>query len=360
MKGQKIIKAFSGAVRVLVKTAVTMLAVVMLLRMGEEINGNELLTAFSERERICVTLTDIISETTLEAPNEEPVSATEAVSETTLSPPSGDDIRPVSEVHYVKTKTGYGDIYVKNGNSKHSIDIKEVLSQKPRCEIKTDGTYQVMIVHTHTSEGFSAEDRTWYSKKTAWRTQDKTKSVVALGKIIADKLNSEGIKTLHVTDFHDYPKYNGAYDRAKETIKKYLKKYPSIQMVIDVHRDSMTQKDGTKLKPTAVINGRKAAQVMIISGCNDTGKLDFPNWKYNLRMAVRLQKQLTEDWEGLARPLYFAPFRYNMNLTDNSLLLEFGTEANTLEEAKYTAEMTGSSLAEVLKEYIVKEKEEKQ
>ena len=96
---------------------------------------------------------------------------------------------------------------------------------------------------------------------------------------------------------------------------------------------------------------------MIISGCNDTGKLDFPNWKYNLRMAMQLQKQLTQDWEGLARPLYFAPFRYNMHLTKNSLLLEFGTEVNTLEEAKYSAEMTGESLVKVLKRYIVKEKE---
>lgn len=262
------------------------------------------------------------------------------------------DIRKVKEQQMIKAKKSCGNIYVKNGNSKHDIDIKKVLARKPDCTIKQDGSYQVLIIHTHTSEGYSAEDSGTYNKKTAWRTQDKKKSVVAVGDVLAETLNDAGIKTLHITDFHDYPKYNGAYDRTRKTIEKTLKENPSIQMVLDVHRDSITGSDGTKTKPTAVIDGKKAAQVMIISGCNDTGKLDFPHWERNLRMAVQIQKQLADDWDGLARPLYFAPFRYNMDMTPNSLLLEFGTEVNTLEEAKYSAGLTGRSIAAVLTRYI--------
>ena len=124
-------------------------------------------------------------------------------------------------------------------------------------------------------------------------------------------------------------------------------------MVIDVHRDSMTQDDGTKIKPTATINGKKAAQVMIISGCDDDGTLNFSGWRNNLAIATQLQKQLADDYEGLARPLYFAPYRYNMDLTPNSLLIEFGTDVNTLSEAKYSGKMVGEALVKVLENYVV-------
>ena len=269
--------------------------------------------------------------------------------------PTGENIKKVSEEQLIKGTVSYGEINVKNTNKNHSIDIKKLLSEEPDCTIETDGDYQVLIIHTHTTECYASEDLTWYDTKTEWRTTDEENNITSVGAIIADGLNSAGIKTLHVTVKHDYPKYNGAYSRAKDTISEYLKKYPSIKMVIDVHRDSITRNDGTKIKPTAVINGKKAAQVMIISGCDDEGDLDFPDWEYNLRMALQVQKQLTEDWPGLARPLYFAPFRYNMHMTHNSLLIEIGTEVNTLEEAQYTAHMVSQSLATVLSGYIEKE-----
>ena len=124
-------------------------------------------------------------------------------------------------------------------------------------------------------------------------------------------------------------------------------------MVIDVHRDSMTRDDGAKIKPTAEIKGKKAAQVMIITGCDNEGKLEFDGWRENSIMAAQLQKKMADKYEGLARPLYFAPFRYNMDLTPNSLLIEFGTDVNTLSEAKYSGQLVGNCLVEVLDEYCV-------
>ncbi len=277
---------------------------------------------------------------------------TTVTSTTTTTVPTGENIKKVSEEQLIKGTVSYGKINVKNTNKNHSINIKEMLSRKPDCEIEKDGGYQVLVIHTHTTESYAAEDRSWYDTDTEWRSTDGNKNITSLGAIISEELNKSGIKTLHVTVKHDYPKYNGAYTRAKETISEYLEKYPTIKMVIDVHRDSITRTDGTKVKPTAMIEGKKAAQVMIISGCDDEGDLNFPDWEYNLRMAVRLQKQLTEDWPGLARPLYFAPFRYNMHMTHNSLLIEIGTEVNTLEEAQYTALLVSKSLSAVLSEYI--------
>lgn len=260
----------------------------------------------------------------------------------------------VKEVQIKNSGVNYGNVYVKDGNSNYDVNIKKLLASSAKCKIKKNAGYQVLLVHTHTTEGYADKDKDWYSKSYNPRTTDKSESVVAVADEIEKQLNAAGIKTLHVTTYHDYPEYTGAYNRARETIKSYLKKYPSIEMVIDVHRDSMTQEDGTKLKPTTTIDGKKAAQVMIISGCDNDGKLNFSGWRDNLIIATQLQKQMAEDYKGLARPLYFAPFRYNMDLTPNSLLIEFGTDVNTLEEAKYSGKLVGKSLVKTLEKYVVK------
>ena len=248
----------------------------------------------------------------------------------------------------------YRGVYVKDGNSNYDLNIKKLLNSDATCRIKKNAGYQVLIVHTHTTESYAEKSQDWYSKKYNHRTTDKSESVVAVADEIEKKLNKAGIRTLHITTYHDYPEYTGAYDRARNTIKKYLKKYPSIEMVIDVHRDAKTTDDGTKIKPTATINGKKAAQVMIITGCDNEGKLDFSGWRDNSVMAVQLQKKMADRYEGLARPLYFAPFRYNMDLTPNSLLIEFGTDVNTLSEAKYSGQLVGNCLVDVLEKYVVK------
>ena len=248
----------------------------------------------------------------------------------------------------------YKGVYVKDGNSNYDLNIKKLLSSRAKCKIKKNAGYQVLFNDTATTESYAEKSSDSYSKKYNPRTTDKSESVVAVADEIEKKLTKAGIRTLHVTTYHDYPEYTGAYDRARKTIKSYLKKYPSIEMVIDVHRDSMTRDDGTKIKPTARINGKKAAQVMIITGCDNEGKLDFDGWRKNAVMAVQLQKKMADKYEGLARPLYFAPFRYNMDLTPNSLLIEFGTDVNTLAEAKYSGQLVGNCLAELLEKYVVK------
>ena len=118
-------------------------------------------------------------------------------------------------------------------------------------------------------------------------------------------------------------------------------------MVIDIHRDSITYDDGTKVKPTVEIDGRKAAQVMLVVGCDGEGALPFSGWKNNVPLALRLHRQLNGEYEGLARPVYFIDRRYNMHYTKNSLLLEVGTEVNTLDEALYSAELVSEALLEV-------------
>ena len=273
--------------------------------------------------------------------------------ESSQTPPEKSDRGEVIEKTIKNSGYSYDGVYVKDGNSNYDLNIKKLLKSRAKCKIKKNAGYQVLIVHTHTTESYAEKNSGSYSKKYNPRTTDKSESVVAVADEIEKKLCKAGIRTLHITTYHDYPEYTGAYDRARKTIKAYLKKYPSIEMVIDVHRDSMTRDDGAKIKPTAEIKGKKAAQVMIITGCDNEGKLEFDGWRENSIMAAQLQKKMADKYEGLARPLYFAPFRYNMDLTPNSLLIEFGTDVNTLSEAKYSGQLVGDCLVEVLDEYCV-------
>ena len=153
---------------------------------------------------------------------------------------------------------------------------------------------------------------------------------------------------IHDTTVHDYPKYNGAYDRSKETVQKNLQQYPTIQVVLDIHRDAIMRDSSTKVKPTVEIDGKKAAQMMIIAGMLNTSSTPHPDWRENLSLGMRLQQTLHTTYEGLMRPLSMVDSRYNQQLTHGSLLVEMGSEANTLQEALYSGQMLGRALAEVL------------
>ncbi|MBE6822144.1 MAG: stage II sporulation protein P [Ruminococcaceae bacterium] len=268
--------------------------------------------------------------------------SSQASSETSSTPassvPSSSLGAKIQEISIANSGVQYQNIWVRNSNKNHGIDIASELAKAPAVKIKKNSTPQVLIYHTHTTEAFLGDTR----------SQDLSRSVVAVGDQIEAQLKAAGINVVHDKTVHDYPTYNGSYDRSKVTMQKNLKQYPGIQVTLDIHRDAMAASNGTRIKPTAVINGKKAAQVMIISGCDDDGTYGFPNWEYNLRLAVRLQQSVATMYPGLARPLNFCPRKYNENLTKGSLLVEIGTEVNTLDEAKYTGELFGKALVDTL------------
>jgi stage II sporulation protein P len=180
------------------------------------------------------------------------------------------------------------------------------------------------------------------------RTQDNTRNVVAVGDAIAGELSASGISVIHDTTVHDYPQYTGAYDRSATTIQNYLDEYPSICVVLDIHRDSICRVATERVKPTVVIDEKKAAQMMIIAGVSDSSSLPHPDWEENLRFALRLQSALSTHYEGIMRPLYLVDSRYNEHLTHGSLLIEIGSDTNTVSEAVYSGQILGKTLSEVL------------
>ena len=244
----------------------------------------------------------------------------------------------------------YGNIKIKNTN-KTQIDIEAMVKEGADLTVTADEP-SVLIYHTHTTETYQLLDRDFYATNNKTRSDKEDRNMVRVGKAICEQLEKAGYKVIHVTDVHDKP-YTGAYSRSRETVSRYLEKYPSIQITLDIHRDAIQRSDGTKIAPTVEINGEKAAQIMIISGCQEEGNeiTNLPDWKHNLRFALQLQQKLEDGFPGITRPIFFCGRSYNMNLTHNSLLVEVGSDANTLSEAVYTGKCLGVALARLMKEY---------
>ena len=259
----------------------------------------------------------------------------------------GEEQYPVYEFTITQGNQSYQNIQIKNTSSTN-IDIKSELESKLGFEMEETDKPQVLIYHTHTSESFLKYDTGYFYESFYPRTTDTTQNICAVGEEIAKQLNAAGIKTIHDTTLHDYPSYNGAYDRSYATVTEYIKKYPTIKVTLDIHRDGIGT-DTQKTKPVFTVNGKKAAQIMILSGYNYDGDEDFKDWEYNLRFALQIQKKANEMYPDMARPLNFSDFMYNMNINTGSLLIEMGAESNTLEEVKYSGYLLGKVLSQVLK-----------
>ena len=224
--------------------------------------------------------------------------------------------------------------------------IDAELSEPLELAPKADGRVEVLIMHTHATESFEPYDTDTYDTRHTWRTTDNTQNIVAAGEVMAEAIRSYGIEVLHDETQHDYPSYNGSYERSAVTVQDYLEKYPSIKVVLDVHRDAV-QRDTTLIKPVTEIDGRKAAQLMIIAGCDD-GTMDMPNWSKNFRFAAGMQDAIESRYPSLTRPVFFCYRKYNQDLTTGSLLIEIGSHGNTLEEVLYTAQLAGDAIGSYL------------
>ncbi len=245
----------------------------------------------------------------------------------------------------------YNGLYVRNTTLDHKINIADYLKKTVYANVnKNEPT--VLIYHTHTTETYELLDRGYYTKERDSRSENSAENMIRVGEAVCEVLEKNGYKTIHDKTVYD-KEYSGAYDRSCEKISKILRENPSIQIVLDIHRDAIYQKDGTRIKPTTDINGKKAAQIMLISGCEDGIVTDFPNWEKNLAFATQLQNKLKTDNANLMRPLMFCSRKYNMHLMPCAISVEIGTDANTLAEAVYSAELFGESLSDFLKEYEI-------
>ena len=289
------------------------------------------------------------SEETPEA--EAPAPVTQPIEETPQTPvaetAAGTDNGVAAKTLIPTDPSGYtvfGRVYISN-STKYTLSSEEL--QKPFAAELTGEAPQVLILHTHGSEGYTPVPGTEVVWSGDCRTTDTRYNVVHMGDAIAEELGKAGISVLHDRTLYDAAGYNDAYDRAETSIQAYLEKYPSIHFVLDIHRDAIEDSDGNTYKVISDVNGKNAAQLSIVVGSDGSG-LPHGHWQENLKLAVLLQQNLLEDYPTLMRPMYLRNSRYNEHATTGSLLVEVGAAGNSLDEALYAARLFAENMVEVL------------
>lgn len=244
---------------------------------------------------------------------------------------------------YIQSGAGW----VKNCTDLSAATVRGAMMQPLPFTIELNSSQpQVLIMHTHATECYNPAPGFFSDPAFACRSTDNAINEVRVGQEIAAVLNAGGINTVQSTVLHDYPSYNGSYARSRATVEEYLAKYPSIKIVLDIHRDAIEKEDGTRVKPVCTVNGEQAAQIMIICGA-DNGSMNMPNYMQNLRFASRLQNAVELAAPGITRPVLFDYRNYNQQLTTGSLLIEMGGHANTLEEALVAARYVAQGLVDL-------------
>lgn len=238
-----------------------------------------------------------------------------------------------------KNAVNIDKIAINNYETNFNINVKEIMETPLKLNFEQKGP-QVLIYHTHTTESFITDLEQLGQKGIPNRTTDATNNVVRVGEELAQILRKKyNIEVIHNSTIHNYPSDTGAYGRSLNTASNILNSYPSIQIVIDIHRDGI--KDN-KLRTVTEIDGKKVAKMMFVVGTNATG-LNHPEWKENLKLAITFQNMLDKRYPGITRPIYISENRYNQHLTNGTLIVEIGGDGNLisecLESTKYLAEV---------------------
>ncbi len=222
--------------------------------------------------------------------------------------------------------------------SPEDLDAEKLLSKDMTIDKDVDGP-QILIYHTHSQEGFVDSV-----------PGDNSTTIVGVGEYLAELLQEKGYDVMHVTSVYDLVDgkldRNEAYSKAEAEISAILEETPSIQSVIDLHRDGV--KEGTRL--VTEIDGKPTAKFMFFNGLSRTkknGPIDYlynPYIEDNLALTLQLKLMCEQYYPGLSRGIYLKSLRYNLHLSDKALLIEAGAQTNTLQEMLNTME----PLADVL------------
>ena len=202
-------------------------------------------------------------------------------------------------------------------------------------DITVSDEVQVILYHTHNAE-------TYLPTYGVSKVNGQNGGVVQAAAVFQAALQQKyGIRTIHSTTLHDYPNWNRSYQNSLSTATALLQANPQVKAIFDVHRDAgFSSKETT----TATVNGKKAAQIMLVVGANQ------PNWKENLAFARQLEAKCNELYPGLLRNNIHLKEtgRYNQQVHPHAVLLEIGSDLNTQEEADYAMECFAQVVYEVL------------
>ncbi|MBR2038662.1 MAG: stage II sporulation protein P, partial [Lachnospiraceae bacterium] len=233
------------------------------------------------------------------------------------------------------------DFYVIDASTSPDADLLDVDALNGYdCTIdKESAGPQILIYHSHSQEGFADSI-----------PGDASTTIVGAGEKLTRLLEEEyGFDVLHHTGVYDYPSRDEAYSNALPAIEQVLEENPTIQVVIDLHRDAVAE--GTKLVTT--IDGKDYARFMFFNGiCRSTkGPITYlnnPYLKENLAFSFQSQVIAESYFPGITRKIYLKAWRYNMHFKPRNMLIELGAQTNTVEEIMNTTEILAFVINEVL------------
>ena len=222
------------------------------------------------------------------------------------------------------------------------LNASELLGKDLRIDLSTGGS-KILIYHTHSQETFADSDN------------DPSTSIVGIGRYLTEILNNKyKIPTMHHEGVYDL--INGkldrseAYEFAKPEVEQILAENPSIEVVIDLHRDGVA--DTTHL--VTEINGKPTAQIMFFNGLSrtrvngDLAGMANPYLQDNLAFSLQMKIAAETKYPGFARRNYLRGYKYNMDLMPRMLLIEAGAQTNTVEEMRNAMEVLADLLNSVL------------
>lgn len=232
----------------------------------------------------------------------------------------------------------YNGVAIKNGTEYNLTE--EML--KPDIEVNNKN---IMIFHTHTCESYTASENFNYQQTGTYRTTDLNYNVVRVGTELTNQLLSYNYNVVHDKTYHDYPAYNGSYDRSLNTVKNLLLTNKDIDVIFDLHRDAIAD---YSYAPTVKIGEEYAAQLMFVIG-TDGGGLEHTNWNQNLKFAVKIQEKANELYPGLFKPIVLRNSRYNQHLSKAAGIIEVGATGNTMEQCLASMKYLAKVISEVMK-----------
>ncbi|MBR4864018.1 MAG: stage II sporulation protein P [Oscillospiraceae bacterium] len=225
----------------------------------------------------------------------------------------------------------------------YTADVEGGLTKQLTWDLTGEGP-TVLIVHSHGTESYENTEN--YQESSGYRTKDPAYNMVSVGDRLVQILEQGGIKAVHDRQAHDDPSYSDSYNNSRKSIAYYLETYPTIRLVLDIHRDAVEDEAGRQMGFSVEVGDKSAAKLMLVVG-SDAGGLQHPHWGENMSLAVKLHAQLEKNTPGICRPISFRSQRFNQDLSAGALIVEVGSAGNTRQEALTAVELLGQAIIDL-------------
>lgn len=282
-------------------------------------------------------------------PSTEPPKPTTKPTESSTAPSEPSEPTEPTIVHIPSSTPSFSAADTKyfsvNNNSSYSPKIQSLLTQGLTWNL-TGSKPTILIVHTHGTEAYTPTADSQYKENGGeYRTYNNDYNMISIGDRLTELLEAQGFTVIHDRTPHDKGDYNKAYKNSRAAIKKWIEQYPSITMVLDLHRDAAEDAQGNAFRPVVNVNGKATAKMMMVisSGHSD--------WTMNLSVAEKFSALINRTYNNLMRPIFIKgnSSTYNQDFSIGSLLVEVGAQGNTHQEALNAMEVLAEAIVAMSK-----------